>query len=314
MPVRFRILPANEDASAGAAAGGGGPLYARDVEIADGCTEIRIGRRGDLELSLPFRALSAVHARGSRRDTGWWLEDLGSTNGTWLDGERLVPEQPRPLAPGAVLVLGNVRVRFDGAGPSRGAAEGTGTIARRLVNDLLAGSSDGAPAIRVVSGGAVGSRLSLTELGRAYVVGRADSCDLPLGVEEVSREHAAFVRSTGGVIVRDLGSKNGVVVGGARIEGERQLADGEVMQIGPVTLGLDDPVDRYLRELEAFAAVAAATPAPPLPLVEASLQEVSAAAPASRGSRGRGGAQITIFVAAAVLVILAVATIALLSS
>jgi pSer/pThr/pTyr-binding forkhead associated (FHA) protein len=316
MPTRFHILPANEGAATGASAGRAGPLCARDVEIADGYAEIRMGRRPDLELSLPFPALSALHARVSLRDSAWWLEDLGSTNGTWLDGARLGPRQPRPLARGASLMLGNVRLRFDGTGPAQGVAEGTGTIARRLVNDLLGASSDGAPSIRVISGGAVGQRLSLTELERAYTVGRAESCDLPLPVEEVSREHAVFLRSTGGVLVRDPGSKNGVVVGGARIDSERRLADGDVVRIGPVTLGLDDPVDRYLRELEALAA-APPEPSPPSPaasVVEAASEQAVVAEPAARPVRSIGAAQLTVFVAGAVLVVLAAAAIALLSS
>ena len=54
--------------------------------------EARLGRDPDLE--FPFDPdddiVSAVHARVRRDADGtWWLEDLGSTNGTWLNGRRL---------------------------------------------------------------------------------------------------------------------------------------------------------------------------------------------------------------------------------
>src|SRR5207344_258836 len=86
-------------------------------------------------------------------------------------------------------------------------------------------------------------------------------CALPLPVEEVSLEHAALERGADGVVLRDLGSKNGVSVGGARVDGQRRLADGDQVQVGPVTLAFEDPAERYLRQL--------ADAAPDAPVAEA---------------------------------------------
>jgi pSer/pThr/pTyr-binding forkhead associated (FHA) protein len=264
MPARFRILAAARPAQAGAPVGAGGPLVEREVEV--GADVIRLGRRADLELPLPFAALSAVHARVRRDGAGWAVEDAASTNGTWLGGDRLAPGEWRPLAAGAELRLANVRVVFEGEGALAGAPEGTGTIARRLVDDLFGGGAGTVPAVRVV-GGAAPERLALVHAGRAYVVGRSEACALPLPVEEVSREHAALLRDAEGVVVRDLGSKNGVSVGGTRVDGERRLADGELVRVGPVTLAFEDPAERYLRELADVAPVAPVveTPAQPPP-------------------------------------------------
>ncbi len=129
-------------------------------------------------------------------------------------------------------------------------------------------------------------------------MGRAETCALPLGVEEVSREHAAFVRGAAGVVVRDLGSKNGVVIAGARVAGERTLADGDVIEVGPVALRLDDPVSRYLRALAALAAEEADAAARPA--------SMSVAAP-----RKRRSTQLAVVVAATVLVLLAAVAAAL---
>ena len=77
---------------------GARPTAERSIEFPDGTAEIRIGRRPDLELPLPYRALSALHARLVRADgRGWQIEDLGSTNGTRLDGERLTAERSRAV-------------------------------------------------------------------------------------------------------------------------------------------------------------------------------------------------------------------------
>ncbi|HTA18330.1 MAG TPA: FHA domain-containing protein, partial [Polyangia bacterium] len=182
MPLRFRILP---DVGVGAP-GVAGPFVEREVEVASGLDEIRVGRRADVELPLPFAVLSAVHARLRRGPEGWIVEDAGSTNGTWLDDARLVPGERRALGIGAELRLASVRLRFDGEGPPTPAAEGTATIARRLVADLFAGAGEGAPTLSVTRGDAPRT-LSLVALDHPYVVGRGETCALPLGVEEVSR-------------------------------------------------------------------------------------------------------------------------------
>jgi pSer/pThr/pTyr-binding forkhead associated (FHA) protein len=295
--LRFRILPMEDTRPAGA-----GPRVAHAVDLPDGLDEIRLGRRTDVELPLPFAVLSGVHARISRDGSGWIVEDVGSTNGTWVDGARLGAGERRPLPPGAELRLATVRLRFDGEGSAAPDSEGTATIARRLVDDLF-GDAGGAPTVRVLRG-APAAELSLVVPGRTYVAGRAEGCSLRLSVEEVSREHAAFVRGAEGVVVRDLGSKNGVLVGAVRVTGERALADGDVVTIGPVTLALDDPAARYLRELAALPPEAAP------PSVEAPAPEPSPAPPpaAPEGRRPRlGGTQIVVGVAVSVLVLLAVA-------
>src|ERR1700710_2419591 len=114
MPVRFRILPApgaSTSASTSTSSPAAGPLVARDVEIAGAPGEIRLGRGTDLELPLPFAALSALHARIVRTPDGWVVQDAGSTNGTWLGGARLVAGERRAVASGDELRLANVVVR-----------------------------------------------------------------------------------------------------------------------------------------------------------------------------------------------------------
>jgi pSer/pThr/pTyr-binding forkhead associated (FHA) protein len=300
MPLRFRILPTDEARPGGAT----GPLVARDVEVSEAPSEVRLGRRADLELPLPFAVLSGVHARLHSADGGWVVEDAGSTNGTWLDGARLGPGERRPLVAGAELRLASVRLRFEGAGPATPAAtEGTATIARRLVADLFDDAS-GAPTVRITRG-APPSTLTLRMLGRVYVAGRAEGCALPLGVEEVSREHAAFVRGAEGVVVRDLGSKNGVIVGGARIEGERALIDGDVIEIGPVAMTLEDPVSRYLREL--------ALAAPEPPLVSVGAETVAFTATTAPRATPVGSGRLVVGIAVAVLLLLAITAVVIFS-
>jgi hypothetical protein len=54
---------------------------------------------------------SAAHARIEPRQDGVWLEDVGSTNGTYLNGVKLT--RPRKLTPGDLVRVGETDFRFD---------------------------------------------------------------------------------------------------------------------------------------------------------------------------------------------------------
>jgi pSer/pThr/pTyr-binding forkhead associated (FHA) protein len=51
--------------------------------------EIVLGRDANCDLSVMDEALSAHHARVTHHHGQWWLEDLNSTNGTFLNHEKL---------------------------------------------------------------------------------------------------------------------------------------------------------------------------------------------------------------------------------
>lgn len=283
MPVRFRILRAEAGSPAGVAADppgsspmAAGPTEERDFEIATDLDEINVGRQPGTAIELPFPAVSTVHARLFRGDlpADWWVEDLGSMNGTWVDGRRLGPRQPAPLRAGQRLRIATVDIVFEGWSKNPRGAESTASIARRLISDLFGVVGGEVPALIVEAGGTgaapgtttatatvrASATLALAARDRPYHAGRADGCDLVLTGEHVSREHAAFVRRWDGVVVRDLDSKNGVRVNGHPITGEHRLGDGDRIAVGAVTLRLSDPEDRYLRRLHDLSGPGASPP------------------------------------------------------
>src|SRR5262245_35868414 len=67
-----------------------------------------IGRRAPAALAIPDPTVSGMHARIQRASSGadlFIVQDLGSTNGTYVDGRRTTG--PAPLRDGAVLFLGS---------------------------------------------------------------------------------------------------------------------------------------------------------------------------------------------------------------
>jgi hypothetical protein len=74
--------------------------------------EVTIGRSGQNDVALEGDEFaSARHVRIEPRADGIWVLDLGSTNGTFVNGERL--EEPRRLDPGDVVRVGETDLRFE---------------------------------------------------------------------------------------------------------------------------------------------------------------------------------------------------------
>lgn len=66
------------------------------------------------------------------------------------------------------------------------------------------------------------------------VIGRDESCDILVADRQVSRFHARLTPTDEGVMLEDLGSKNGTFCNGARLEGSTLLYDGDLVQISLV--------------------------------------------------------------------------------
>lgn len=65
-----------------------------------------VGRGPAAFLRLEAPTASGEHATLRWRDGGWWIRDLGSSNGTWVDDHRLGPGEEAPVPRGASLGFG----------------------------------------------------------------------------------------------------------------------------------------------------------------------------------------------------------------
>jgi len=73
---------------------------------------LTIGRAVNNDISMPDdEYASGRHARFEPRRDGIWIEDIGSTNGTFVNGIRLTRE--RKLTPGDVVRVGETDLRFE---------------------------------------------------------------------------------------------------------------------------------------------------------------------------------------------------------
>ena len=79
-----------------------GTLAGTSIGLTD--QQITIGRANDATLVLSDDYASSRHARLFPQDGQWIVEDLGSTNGTYLDRQKVT--QPTPVPPGVPIRIG----------------------------------------------------------------------------------------------------------------------------------------------------------------------------------------------------------------
>ena len=88
------------------------PSLAPGTDYALDSAPLTVGRADDNDIALDGDGFaSARHARVEPRRDGVWVEDDGSTNGTYVNGARLT--RPRRLAPGDVVRIGETDLRFE---------------------------------------------------------------------------------------------------------------------------------------------------------------------------------------------------------
>ena len=85
-----------------------------------------VGRGAHNDIIVPDDSVSDTHAKIQRRDDGWYLADVGSTNGTYVGGQRLVGE--RRLEGSPDVRFGGVKMIFQPRDAAAPASKGTRAI------------------------------------------------------------------------------------------------------------------------------------------------------------------------------------------
>jgi len=217
---------------------------------------IAIGRSDGCDVRLPDPSVSLRHASIRAQGPDYALIDEGSTNGTWVGGIKLNPQTPRLVRTGDLVRIGRVwlEIAVGTRAPTPDLGLATRDLALSLVRRAMDAVGDDTLAkVRVTEGPDIGFELRLLEEGHAYLVGRAEKCDVPLADEDASREHAVIVRRGAQVLIRDLGSRNGVFLGDMRLDPHRDVVwkPTTMARIGMSVLALEEPVSSALADLEA---------------------------------------------------------------
>ncbi|QED27888.1 FHA domain-containing protein [Microvenator marinus] len=157
------------------------PREAPEISIDAPC--LRIGYDAENDLVIPRPMVSGFHARIALVEKRYVLEDLGSTNGTTVNGHRVSRAW---VNPGDEIGLGSYKFTLNQ------------DVTQRLLPD-----NDHRPTQAIaVSGGLI----------RPITIGREPDCDIILDAPQISRHHVRITWAGNGWRVEDLDSANGVAV------------------------------------------------------------------------------------------------------
>jgi predicted component of type VI protein secretion system len=123
--------------------------------------------------------------------------------------------------------------------------------------------------LKVLEGAKTGAKIAVKK--NEFLIGRSQSCHLCAGSTAISRQHCAILRDDHRVTIKDLGSRNGTLVNGKKIEGEVELASGDEIVVGPlkfmvtITAGINNVKKPEVKTVaEAVARTADAPPQGPI--------------------------------------------------
>ena len=202
--------------------------------ILTGNPQITIGRDPDRsDYVIDNQSISRSHAKLTMSPDGFQIIDLGSTNGTFVDGSRVEPGAPNPLANGARLTLGQKEFRFEQT--SDRDPSGPQSVSKWLISGFdHQGQTIQYEISSPIQPNALCAFLEVCRVGRD-----ADN-DLVLKDDAVSRHHAVIgFDEKNQLCLKDLGSSNGTFADGTKIAAQPYcIEESKTLQFGTKRLTL----------------------------------------------------------------------------
>ena len=180
----------------------------------------RLGATADNDVVVRVDGVSRSHALLVEQPDGYYIEDKGSSNGTWVNGERVKRARLRHLD---VITLGRFAELVFVARETEVAAKGAPVPAPAAAMTAQ---------LQWLDGPLAGQTINLPH--GEIVIGRAETCGLVVDSDAVSRMHARMRVSDEGVTIEDLGTVNGTAVNGEALAAATPLESGAEVDIGQV--------------------------------------------------------------------------------
>ena len=206
-----------------------------DKTVAVGSDTVTIGRGSDNDIVLDDSSVSRHHARITRRNGSYYVEDLDSTNGITIDG---VPADGNQIKQGTVVKLGKVEIGVGSPMPKNNNPEEENAVEAE-VSKSFEQTYLGKPQpnrvgwLTMNSGENAGDVFYLN--AGANVLGRDSKNGIVINDSYVSGVHCEFKIENNEVTLFDLGSTSGTKVNEKVLTG-RPLNPGNSVTIGDTEL------------------------------------------------------------------------------
>jgi ABC-type multidrug transport system ATPase subunit/predicted component of type VI protein secretion system len=216
-----------------------GPLPGEEIELTQ--EEFTIGRDPQADLVIPSPSVSRRHARIFRQDGQYLVEDLGSSNKTYVNDDLIAA--PRALQSGDMLRLGSA-IHFTFFLPTIENPAGDQTISETLAEiplstrgqtlleaDLPPARAGQPPELVVTIAGDESQAYRLKK--ESLSLGRSADNDIVIRSPIVSGHHARLEKEQQGYMLHILPeATNPVYFQGAPLQGDRALHDGDILRFG----------------------------------------------------------------------------------
>jgi pSer/pThr/pTyr-binding forkhead associated (FHA) protein len=196
--------------------------------------EFIIGRSHSSDIVLPADNVSRRHARLYTQNGKVFVEDMNSSNGVYVDGQRI--HRVHEIAKSAQIKVGDFYIHVESAGIKTDAGpeafeSGRPGVPAQAVAAPSSSSRSGIFGRLVGASGEMEGR-SFDVVNEVMMVGRGKDCSMTIIDTSVSRVHAKILVATDGSLsVEDAGSSNGTYVNDERIK-KAGFSHGDYVRFG----------------------------------------------------------------------------------
>jgi pSer/pThr/pTyr-binding forkhead associated (FHA) protein len=204
-----------------------------------------IGRSEENAVSLPSKGISRKHASIRVAGGNCFIIDLGSGNGTFLNGTRVPPNEERILRHGDIISIDNYNLNFNQIdemlSQSFNEVTDSDILEVKLLKKVLrAIDKESVPSIEVLNGNFIGKKFFIADDVEETVIGRDETCECQVEEYAISRRHARIFRHEGALFIQDLNSKNGTFVNNHKVA-QSELHDGDRIALATIVLIFRNP-------------------------------------------------------------------------
>jgi pSer/pThr/pTyr-binding forkhead associated (FHA) protein len=207
--------------------------------------QLTIGRKPDNDLVIDNPAVSGHHAKLARVQSVYFLEDLGSTNGTFVNEKKIDKKQLRDgdrVMVGKHLLLYEDEVKGVAVAPDSPSADTDKTMIldtqkqRELLKaeQTLGKAKERFGVLQVLAGGTDKKEYPLT--GRLAIIGSQDGATVKLTGWFAPKVAAMISRRPDGYNISLSEESKKVLVNGTPVQGRADLKDGDLLEVGGVKM------------------------------------------------------------------------------
>lgn len=224
-------------------------LKFRDLVVSEtliGKTALTIGRDAGNDIQIDNPAVSGVHARIWSEGDAVYIEDAGSLNGTFVNGEKItrsavgekdevtIGRHSLKILPGEGEAVPTSVDENEPLTPIIPSLDKTMVLDRKVQERLISSAKGEMGVFEVIDGPVARPRYELTD--RVTTIGKSGDAEIRLKGFLAPKVAAMVNRTDKGYTITAAGTKSPPKVNGKAISGQHILKDNDVVEVGGLTL------------------------------------------------------------------------------